>query len=406
MEQFGTIYMAELLRRLRSRAFIVGLLFGGLGVALVTWLPTLLASVQFAQMRSIALAGPPALVSPAKALLERNGDFAVRIVPLPSATPTSALLARLRVGSLYELSQQGQRLRVTIYARDPSDVRIAAVRGPLLPLDLALSTHRPPDELRRQLDYPVTVRSVERFSNAAASTAAHAVAFLLLFLLYMLIVFNSQLVLTSVAEEKTSRIAELLVASVDLTTLLVAKIVASTTLAVLQMATWIIIGFALSRGTPAIGGAGTGLLSFSLSALPPSTIFGFLVFFILGFAQIAVLFAGAGSLVNRTEDLGAISGPLFLPVIAAFIVAIMTLSNPEAPFALVCSFVPILSPFVVFSRLAVSTVPLAQLLGAGAIDVACVILFSLIGGRLYRVGMLLYGRAPSWPQVARTMLGR
>jgi ABC-2 type transport system permease protein len=406
VEQFGTIYAAELLRRLRSRAFIIGLLFGGLGVALVTWLPTLLASVQFAQMRSVALAGPPGLVSPAKTLLGRSSDFAVRVVPVPASTPTAATLERLHVGSLFELSRRGQRLTVTIYARDPSDVRIAAVRGPLLPLDLALSTHRSPEQLRRQLNFPIAIHSVERFTSAAASSAAHTVAFLMLFLLYMLIVFNSQLVLTSVAEEKTSRIAELLVASVDLTALLLAKIAASTTLAMLQMATWMVIGFALSHGTPAIGGTGTEFVSFSLAAVPPETVAGFLAFFILGFAQMAVLFAGAGSLVNRTEDLGAISGPLFLPVIAAFIVAIMTLSSPDAPFALVCSFVPILSPFVTFARLAVSTVPLAQLLAAGAIDVACVILFSLIGGRLYRVGMLLYGRAPSWPQVARTMLGR
>ncbi len=409
MSQFGTIYLAELLRRLRSRAFIVGLFFGGAGVALMTWFPSLIASMQFAQMRTVALAGPPALVVPAKTLLERSGDFAVHVVAMPKSPTTAATLARLRVGSLLELSQRSQRLRVTIYTRDPSDVRTATVRGPLLPLHLALLTHRPPEQLRRELNFPIVVRSVERFSTSAASTAGHTIAFVMLFLLYMLIVFNSQLVLTSVAEEKTSRIAELLVSSVDLATLLVAKVLASTTLAVLQMAAWVIIGFALSRGAPAVpavGNADSAFVSVSLSALPLSTILGFLAFFALGFLQMAVLFAGAGSLVNRTEDLGAISGPLFLPVIAAFVVAIVALSNPDAPFAVVCSFLPVLSPFVMFSRLAVSNVPLVQLLMAGAIDVACVILFSLAGGRLYRVGMLFYGRAPSWPQVARTIFSK
>lgn len=407
MRQFWVIFVAELLRRLRSRAFIVGLIFGGVGVAFMTLLPSLLSSLQFAEMRSLAIAGPHSLVTPAAALLRRNGDFSVRVVPEPKRAPTVASLGRYHAGSLLELSEENGRLHVSVYARDPSNVELAAIRGPLLPLDLALSTHRSPDELRRELNFPVTVHSVTaRFGNAAAAESAHTIAFVLLFLLYMLIVFNSQLVLTSVAEEKTSRIAELLVASVDLTTLLCAKVFASTCLAALQMATWIVIGFALSHGSSGGGTAPTLLNSVSIGSVPTVVIAGFLVFFVLGFLQMAVLFAGAGSLVNRTEDLGAIGGPLFLPVIAAFVIAILALSSPDAPFAVVCSLLPIFSPFVMFSRLAVSNVPEGQIVAAIVIDVASVIFFSLLGGRLYRIGMLLYGRSPSWPQIVNTMVRR
>jgi ABC-2 type transport system permease protein len=413
VKQFGIIYSAELLRRLRSRAFIVGLLFGGVGVALVTWLPSLIASVQFSEIRSIAVSGPPQVAAEAKKLLERSSDYTVRIVPVPSAQPNREMLERWHVGSLFELSEKAGRLRVAIYALDPSNVRLATIRGPLLPLDLALGTHRSPDELRRELDFPIVVRSVTaNLMNTEESNTAHAIAFLMLFLLYMLIVFNSQLVLTSVAEEKTSRIAELLVSSTDLTGLLWAKILASTTLAVVQMATWVAIGFLLSFvvPVPSTGGAAGGEVSpfgvTSFSTVSPATIAGFIGFFVLGFAQTAVLFAGVGSLVNRTEDLGALSGPLFLPVIAAFVIAIMALSSPDAPFAVITSLVPILSPFVMFSRLAVSSVPGMQLLAAAVIDVLAVAILSFVGGRLYRVGMLLYGRMPSWPQIGRAIVGR
>lgn len=412
MRQFGVIYTAELLRRLRSRAFIAGLIFGGVGVALVTWLPSLISSMQFGEIRSVAVTGPPRLAAEAKRLLERSSDYTVRIVPIPSTPPNRTMLAHWHVASLFELSESGGRLRVIIYARDPSNVRLATVRGPLLPLDLALGTNRSPEELRQKLDFPIVVRSVTAsLASAQASDTAHAIAFLMLFLLYMLIIFNSQLVLTSVAEEKTSRIAELLVSSTDLTGLLWAKILSSTTLAVAQMATWVAIGFVLSFVVPSGGGgiAGGQVSPFgmtSFSAVPATTIVGFIGFFILGFAQTAVLFAGIGSLVNRTEDLGALSGPLFLPVIAAFIIAIMALSSPDAPFAVASSLVPILSPFVMFTRLAVSSVPAVQLLGAALIDVVAVAVLSLIGGRLYRVGMLLYGRMPSWPQIGRAIVGR
>jgi ABC-2 type transport system permease protein len=413
VRQFGIIYVAELLRRLRSRAFIAGLIFGGIGVALVTWLPSLIDTMQFGEIRAVAVSGPPQLVAEAKKLLEGSSDYSVRVVPAPSTQPNSEMLARWHVGSLFELSESRGRLHVAIYARDPSNVRLSTIRGPLLPLDLALGTHRAPDELRRELDFPIVVRSVTaKLASAEQSNTAHAIAFLMLFLLYMLIIFNSQLVLTSVAEEKTSRIAELLVSSTDLTGLLWAKILASTTLAVAQMATWVTIGFVLSFvvPVPSAGGIAGGEVSpfgvTSFSTVSPATVAGFVGFFILGFAQTAVLFAGIGSLVNRTEDLGALSGPLFLPVIAAFIIAIMALSNPDAPFAVISSFVPILSPFVMFTRLAVSSVSALQVLGAAAVDVLAVAILSVVGGRLYRVGMLLYGRMPSWPQIGRAIMGR
>ncbi len=402
MNVFVTVLSAEVLRRLRSRAFVAGLIFGSLSIALITRLPALMESTAFGQEHYAALAGPAALTGPAKALLEMDGSLAVRIVRESATAPTPAMLAAWHVGSLLELSRAGDRLRVVVYTQDPSAVHLSAIRDALLPLDVSLATHRSPRQLRTELHFPVAVRSVTNFRNAAQSASAHETAYLLLLLLYMLIVFNSQLLLTSVAEEKTSRIAELLVSSVDLTILLSAKIAASTVLALLQMAAWFVIVAVLGGG---IAHSTTSTGAASLAALPPATVIGFLAFFVLGFLQMAVIFAGAGSLVNRTEDLGAVSGPLFLPVIIALIVAIVALTNPNAPYVVVCSFVPIISPFVMFSRLAISSVPAVQLLAAAFIDVACVMLFALAGARLYRVGMLLYGRPPSWRQVARTIAG-
>ncbi len=403
------------MRRLRSRAFIVGLLLGGIGIALVTRLPALIMAMQGSESHSLAISGPPAIVSQARTLLSRDGGYDMRVVSIGRA-PDEASLRRWHVGAALVVSQRGNGLGVTAYAADPANVDISGIRGRLLPLELALRTNRSPAEMAREVSFPIAVRSVTaRFSNAAASIAAHGVAYLLLMLLYMLIIFNSQLVLTSVAEEKTSRVAEILVSSVDLTTLLVAKIVASTLLAALQMATWIVIGGALSFGSGPdlgrfsasaasshIGGIEAGIFA----ALSPATIAGFVIFFVLGFLAMSVIFAGAGSLVNRTEDLGSVSGPLFLPVIVAFLVAIVGLTSPHAPFVVACSFVPILSPLVMFARIAVSNVPPLQIAAAGIIDVATIVLFAMAGGRLYRVGMLLYGRTPSWPQIVRALVAR
>ena len=253
MSIFVTVLSAEVLRRLRSRAFVAGLIFGSLSIALITRMPALMASTAFGQEHYTAVAGPAALTGPAKALLEKDGSLSVRIVRESATAPTPAMLAAWHVGSLLELSRTGDRLRVIVYTQDPSEVHLSAIRDALLPLDVSLGTHRSPIQLSSELAFPVSVRSVTNFRNAAQSASAHETAYLLLILLYMLIVFNSQLLLTSVAEEKTSRIAELLVSSVDLTILLSAKIAASTVLALLQMAAWFVIVAVLGGGIAQLG---------------------------------------------------------------------------------------------------------------------------------------------------------
>jgi len=125
----------------------------------------------------------------------------------------------------------------------------------------------------------------------------------------------------------------------------------------------------------------------------------FLAFFIIGFLQLATLFAGAASLINRTEDLGSITFPLVMPVVAAFIIAIAALSSPDAPLAVVCSYVPLLAPFVMFARIAVSNVPLWQVAASVGINLVALYAIAVLAGKIYRVGMLLYGRSPSLRQV-------
>jgi ABC-2 type transport system permease protein len=109
--------------------------------------------------------------------------------------------------------------------------------------------------------------------------------------------------------------------------------------------------------------------------------------------------AGFASLINRTEDLGSISLPLVAPVIAAFFIAMVTLDSPDASWAVTSSMIPLISPFVMFARIAVSNVPAWQLALSIGINVVALYLITIMAGKIYRVGMLLYGRAPKLSQV-------
>ena len=131
----------------------------------------------------------------------------------------------------------------------------------------------------------------------------------------------------------------------------------------------------------------------------PTEIVSFLILFLLGFGQLSMLMAGLGSLVNRTEDLGSVSIPVVMPVVFAFILAIVAIQVPDLPWIVGVSFLPLVSPFVMFARIAVTDVPIWQIALCVAINLVALWAIAIAAGKLYRVGMLLYGRAPNFKQV-------
>ena len=400
MDELGTVYVAEVMRRIRSRPYIIGLLVVVIAIALLTRLPTMLEGA-FNGARSIVLVGDSALVARAKPLL--TDDYKI-IATLAGGPIDDAVLKSYHAGSAVALQAHSDGLHVTVYAHDPSGTHRDELREALLPLQLQLVTHRSAGAVAKITAIPITVTTVaSKFASAGQASAARGVAYTLLFLLYLLIIMNSQLVMSSVAEEKTSRIAELLIASVNPITLLTGKILASATLGFLQLAVWVAAAVYLGggAGTGANGQADSGMLSLAnaLDVLTPGLVVAFLLFFIIGFLQLSTMFAGAASLINRTEDLGSIALPLVMPIVFAFIIAIAALGSPDAPLAVICSYLPLVAPFVMFARIAVSNVPLWQVALSIGINLVALYAIAILAGKIYRVGMLLYGRAPSLRQV-------
>lgn len=400
MNELITVYSAEVMRRLTSRMFWIGLVFGLLGIAAIMQLPRYFDSYTV-QSKRIVLAGDAQLVASARPLLDK--DFTIAGTRQSTAAPTMAELQARKASALIAISRGPRGVRVTVYAKDPSTISASRLRRDLIPLNLQLAARMPPAQIRSLMQVPVRMRSIQsKFGTQAQADAAKTIAYILLLLLYILIMLNSQLIMSSVAEEKTSRIAELLVASVNPGALLAGKIFASATLAIAQMIVWVAIAYLLGSpaapaGAPANDAA--DMSGFSLNGVSSIDIAGFVLFFLVGFFQTATLFAAVGSLINRTEDLGSLSGPLFLPVVAAFIIAISALAVPDSPAVVVTSFVPLIAPFVMFARIVVSSVPVWQVAVSLAINVVAIYVIALLGGRIYRVGMLLYGRAPRPAQI-------
>lgn len=394
-----TVFSAEFMRRIKSRPYRIGLIIGIVGILAFSRLPALLGSA-FGGSSSIVIAGDPSLTARAIPLLKADYDVKAELKAQPITEQT---LKEYDAAAAFVLTSTKNGLDVKVYAHDPGSMGMRQIRRDLMPLQLALTTGKSSTQVTDITNFPVDVKPVaSKFSSADQAETVRGIAYTLIFFLYILILVNSQLITSSVAEEKTSRIAELLVASVDPVALLGGKILAGAVLALVQLIIWIVAAMLGGHGTPPPSGSDNDNI-FSLANLfdvvTPGVVVAFFAFFLIGFLQVSTIFAAMASLINRTEDLGSITGPLAIPVVAALFIAIGALGTPDAPWAVATSFVPVISPFIMFARIAVSYVPLWQVAASLVVNLVALYLIALLAGKIYRVGMLLYGRAPKLSQV-------
>jgi ABC-2 type transport system permease protein len=406
MNATAVVFNAEFKRRITSRPYLFATLIGALSVILIALLPKLFGAALGSEANRVVLVGDPRVTSIAAKLLAKDFTIGATRTSL-SAAPNSAYLeANGKSAAVAVIARAGDRLSVLVYARDPSGFGGAFARD-LAPLQIAFSTGMSVADIQRQATVSVQVRGIGgRFSDASAANTAKGLGYLFVILLYIAILLNAQAIMASVAEEKTSRIAELLVAMVDPTRLLTAKILASASTGVIQLAVWIAVGGAAGGAIVGIfGDSSSGGVPLDLApiALPPEEILSLIGFFLVGFLQYSVLYAAAASLINRTEDLGAVAGPLVIPVVLGFVLAQIGLQAPNSPAVAIFSQVPLLAPFVMFTRIAVTNVPAWQIALSLAVNLAAAVAFAWLAGKVYRVGLLLYGRPPSFAQVVRIL---
>ncbi len=405
MNDFTLVLAAEFLRKIRSRAFIAGTVAGMLSIAILTLAPELFARTLRTSASSVVLAGPPQLRSRAAALLGEQYSVVAQVQTLPVPVTAAQLDTYPKAAAAIVLAQEPGRLRIDVYARDLSQVGAGLART-LEPLQLALATGEDKAGVARMMQPDLRTYPIDtRFADAGAAEVAHGLAFGLIFVLYLSIVITSQSVMASVAEEKTSRIAEVLVATISPVVLLAGKVLAGGALGLAQIAIWGLTGAALvPLGLG--GGAPSGGAWLSAHFVSPATLAIFAAFFVLGFVQFATIYAAAASLISRTEDLGSVATPVILPVVGAFFLAQYAAVAPNAPVSVIASFVPFMSPFVMFTRSAISNVPPLELGIAFLINVGAAIGCFIIAGKVYRVGLLMYGKLPSLRQIAAAVQSR
>lgn len=218
--------------------------------------------------------------------------------------------------------------------------------------------------------------------------------YVMIFALYMVIMLYGQMVATNVASEKSSRAMEVLITSARPVSMMFGKVIASCLAGLVQLVALFgsaFLFFNLNRSY----WEGNAIMA-SVFDMPLDLLGFMLLFFVLGFFIYAFLYGAIGSTASKVEDVNTSIMPLTFLFIAAFFVVIfsMTGGSVDNPVMVICSYVPFTSPMAMFTRIAMSTVPVWEIVLSVAILIGSVVGVGVLSAKIYRVGVLLYGKPP------------
>jgi len=244
------------------------------------------------------------------------------------------------------------------------------------------------------------------------------------YLIMMFIIIYGNMVMRSVIEEKTNRIIEIIISSVKPFQLMIGKIVGTSLAGLLQFMIWAIIGLALMFAASAFFGVNVGPTAkippelmhsaqqeFSGSAqmyiselwnLPiASILIGFVIYFIGGYFLYSSFYAAIGAAVDNQTDSQQFLLPIIMPLILSVYIGFFTVVNdPHGTIAVVFSMIPLTSPIVMLMRLPFG-VPWWQIAISVSLLFASFFLVVWFAAKIYRVGILMYGKKPTWKELYR-----
>lgn len=243
-------------------------------------------------------------------------------------------------------------------------------------------------------------RTTREGSRSAGGAAAFILPLALMAILYATILMYGNQVMNGVLEEKASRIVEVMLATVSATELMAGKLLGICALGLTQLAIW--IGSALVVTAPGLLAAFAALPEgVSLPTLSPVILFHFVVLFLLGFLLYASPYAILGAAFNSQEEAQQMAGTMVVFYIAPWLVFLPVLNDPDGTLAVVTSLIPPLTPMILMLRIAAKMPPLWQIVLAELLLAAACVVAVWLTGRIYRVGILMYGKKPTLKEVLR-----
>ena len=249
----------------------------------------------------------------------------------------------------------------------------------------------------------------EESMESTSSDMNYILGLILGMLLYMIIIIYGQMVLTSVVEEKASRVIDVMVTSATPFQLMMGKILGIAAVAVTQIAIWAVLVISASKFLlPALmpadaAASGDAMLSAVLGTIGDAgylaMIFTYMLLFILGgFLLYASLYAASGSAVDSVQDGQQFNSIIMMPIIISIIVMMSVFNDPNSPLAVWSSMIPFTSPIVMMARIPFG-IPTWEIILSLILLYATFLFTTWLAAKIFRVGIFMHGKRPSWSEL-------
>lgn len=223
-------------------------------------------------------------------------------------------------------------------------------------------------------------------------------AFTLVMLIYLTVLIYGVTVMRGVMEEKQSRIIEVLLASVRPFDLMLGKVIGIGLVGLTQYVVWAVFGVALSALSAV---AATAVVGFNMPKISVSLMIFFMVYYLLGYFLYAALYAMVGAIVSNEDDGQQAQWPVSMTFAASMVVSTLAMENPNGVAVIVLSLIPFFGPSVMFLRIALGSAPAWQIAASIILLIATIVALTWVAAKIYRVGVLMYGKRPTLPELAR-----
>lgn len=427
MNKILIIIQREFLKRVRTKGFIILTITMPFIMAALVFVPLWLSSIENDEQQKVAVIDPTGVYAKA---LKASKSFAFSTQPVITEemrsedTPYDAVVAIS--GDL--VKNNG---KVTIYSHKEipgnmldyiqSKLNETVQKQKLEATGIA-GLDKIIDDVQRDVNMKTVKWSKEGDEQASSTYVAIIVGGIFTLLIYIFVITYGGMVMQSVIEEKTNRIMELLVSSVKPFQLMMGKIIGVMLVGIAQMALWGVmlsiimtvasVGFGVSQAQSIAAGQpmpsptmnmsqDTQELLTAIVNLPYAEIgLMFIIMFVGGYLLYSSFFAATGASINEQEDANQFVVPITMITLFGLYAAMYSIENTDGPLAFWASLFPLTSPIVMMIRIPFG-VPLWQELLSIALLYASAFLMIWIGGKIYRVGILMYGKKPSIKEIIK-----
>lgn len=425
MGKMLVIFKREFLERVRSKWFIVATVLGPVFLGLIMVLPIALAARTKASER----------LSDVVVIDATGTDLGERVARSLASTTPAAPAPRVRTTTAEELAREEDRATREVIQNQALGYLV---------LDAGTVAGREVKYAGRNATALIDVESIERMvrqnvlgqrleregidpervmaltnvrietrtekitdkgKEGASGMASFFFGYGIALLLYMMIAIYGQSIMRGVLEEKTTRVAEVVVSSVKPDTLLAGKILGAGMVAVTQVSAWLLMTFLIFQARGPLlrmfGASAEAGAAFKVPSVEPMVGVALLLFFVLGFILYAALFGAVGAMVSNQEDVQQAATPVMLLLIASLVFMQPILLNPSNTLAKVMSWMPFSAPLMMPLRMALIAIPWYEIVGAILSVLLGCWLAIWVSARIYRVGLLMYGKRPTIRELGR-----